>query len=140
MTLASRSRFERTVRSTLLVFSVIGIAASFAAHIEAVMGTDPRTTFKHLWTFQLLLLLVFLPVIVRIFQRRSFAHILNPPRWLRCLLYGALAYYAVNFYWFLFWAAEHLDAAMTWRVVSAGWILLFLTAIAFYDPKKPRML
>lgn len=136
MTISARHKFERWLRSALLVLSVIGIGGSFAAHIESVFGVDPRSTFKEMWTFQLLLLVVLLPLIIRIFRQRSFAHLLRPPRWLKLAIYAMLAYYAINFYWFLFWAAEHLDAAMTWRVVSAGWMMLFLLAIAFYDPRQ----
>lgn len=123
------------MRLPFLFASLIGTIASLAAHIEALMGIDPRKTFKEMWVFQLLLLLVLIPIVVRIFEKRSVTHLLDPPRWIKFSLYVLLAYYAFNFYWFLFWAAEHLDAAMTWRVISAGWVLLFTIAVAFYDTR-----
>ena len=121
------------VRLPLLVVSVVGLFASAAAHIEALAGTDPRKTFKEMWVFQLLLLLVLVPIIIRIFQTKSFAAVLHPKRLTKFVLYALLGYYAINFYWFLFWAAEHLNASMTWRVISAGWVLLFAVAAAFYN-------
>ena len=123
------------LRSTLRVLSIIGIVASLAAHIEALLGVDPRDTFKQMWTFQLLLLVVLMPIVFRIFRERSFARVVHPNRWLRIFMWGMLCYYAATFYWFLFWAAEHLDPAKTWRMVSAGWILLFLIAFCFYETK-----
>jgi hypothetical protein len=126
------------LRSTLRGISMIGIVASLAAHIEALMGVDPRDTFKQIWTFQILLLFLLLPIVFRIFRERSLARVLHPTGWLKFVTWGMLCYYAATFYWFLFWAAEHLDPTKTWRMVSAGWILLFLVATCFYETKpKP---
>lgn len=126
---------EKLFRVPLLVMSVAGLLASLTAHIEAIFGRDPRHTFRDMWVFQLMLIIVLLPLMVDIFRKKSFAHLLTPSRRMKYLIYLALAYYTVNFYWFLYLAAEHLDPAMTWRVVTAGWVLLFLIAAAFYDPR-----
>lgn len=128
--------FKNWLRLPLLILSFFGILASLAVHIEAVCRIDPQSTFKEIWVFQLLLLVVLLPIIIEIFKKRSFTNIMHPHKWMKFLIYLVLAYYAVNFYWFLFWAAEHLDPTMTWRVVSAGWLLLFCVAAGFYEVKK----
>lgn len=133
MTLPAKA--AKLFRMPLLVISVGGLLASLTAHIEALFGHDPRDTFREMWAFQLVLIIVLLPVIAEIFRKKSFAHVLTPSRRMKHLIYLMLAYYAVNFYWFLYLAAEHFDAAMTWRVVTAGWVLLFLIAAAFYDPR-----
>ena len=43
-----------------------------------------------------------------------------------------LAYYGVNFYFFVYWSSDNLSAAVTWRMFSAGWILIFSVAAAYY--------
>ncbi|MBV8895996.1 MAG: hypothetical protein JO051_05780 [Acidobacteriaceae bacterium] len=131
-----RRKAKKLFRTPLLVISVAGLLGSLAAHIEAIFGLDPRHTFREMWVFQLALLVVLVPLIIEIFRKKSFAKILTPSRRMKYLIYTVLAYYAVNFYWFLYWAAEHMNASMTWRVVSAGWLLLFLIAAAFYGDER----
>jgi hypothetical protein len=133
--MALTGKAEKWFRMPLFVISLLGLLASIAAHIEALFGIDPRNTFREMWTFQLALLVVIFPLIVKLFRKKSFAKLLNPSRRMKYLIYLVLAYYALNFYWFLYWAAEHLDSAMTWRVVSAGWVLLFLVATVFYEER-----
>jgi hypothetical protein len=135
MAVTLRQRIKKSIRLPLLIASFFGIFSSLAAHIEAICGIDPRSSFRDMWIFQLLLLVVLIPIIIEIFRKRSFMNIMHPHKSMRVLIYIVLAYYAVNFYWFLFWAAEHLDPAMTWRVVSAGWVLLFCIAAGFYDAR-----
>ncbi|HEX4168322.1 MAG TPA: hypothetical protein VHZ55_22895 [Bryobacteraceae bacterium] len=114
-----------------LAASLFGIAVSLWAHLEALGGRDPDREVKEFWVFQLILFALLLPIVVEMFTRRDQA-IFRSPRWMRNVLYFLLAYYGVNFYVFLYWTVDDLSSAGTWRMFSAGWLLLFGLAAAYY--------
>ena len=112
--------------------SLFGLAVSLWAHLETLGGLDPDRQMAQFWLFQLLLLALLLPIAVEMFSRREHQEIFRSPRWMRNVLYALLAYYSLNFYVFLYWSVDNLTSAGTWRMFSAGWILLFALAAVYY--------
>ena len=116
----------------LSMVSMVGFFISLWAHLEALTGRDPGIKFGAFWQFQLLLFSLLLPLIVELFSTRNPSRILRSPRWMKIVLYLFLAYYGLTFYVFLYWSVNHLNSSATWRMFSAGWLLLFgLTAVYY---------
>jgi hypothetical protein len=116
----------------LLGAALIGIAISLWAHVVSLLGIDPGAHFRGFWVFQLLLFVLMLPIAIELFRRQPDGGILRSPRWMRRILFALLLYYGINFYVFLYWSSNHLSAAVTWRMFSAGWLLLFTVAAVYY--------
>jgi hypothetical protein len=117
---------------TLFALSVAGLVVSFIAHLDALFGFDPGNQFRGFWIFQLILFIVFVPVMIELFRGRQPANILRSPRWMRVVLWLLLAYYGVHFYFFLYWSAIHVSSVSTWLMFSSGWLLLFFLAVVYY--------
>ena len=113
--------------------SFVGLAIAIWAHLVALSGRDPRVGFRWIWIVQLLLLCLLLPIALAVFRGRTLRELFHPPRWMRLTIFWLLTYYGVHFYLFVFVAAEHLTSVATWRMFTAGWILLFAFAAAFYN-------
>jgi hypothetical protein len=116
----------------LFAMSVAGLAVSFCAHIDTLFGFDPGSQFRGFWIFQLMLLILFVPMITELFRGGEPANILRSPPWMRVVLYALVVYYGVNFYVFLYWSSSHLSSVVTWRMFSSGWLLLFFLAAVYY--------
>jgi hypothetical protein len=112
--------------------SVAGVGAGLWAHAVSLAGVDPQTIFKKLWIFQLVLFVLLLPMAARALKRGVHSDPFGLPRKEWQILTVLLVYYAAHFYFFMIMAAEHLRAALTWQMFSAGWILLFLMAAFYY--------
>ncbi len=116
----------------LLAVAVLGLAVSLWAHLEAVAGIDPGSRFRYIWTSQLILFALLLPLLVELFRHNSGFEVLRSPQWMRRTLYALLCYYGFHFYLFLYWSADHVSSCATWRMFSSGWLLLFGIAAVFY--------
>ncbi len=127
------SRLSPGILSVPLVIALLGLGVSFWAHLEAIAGIDPGRHFSYLWTSQLILFALLIPLVVELFRRNAGLEVLRSPQWMRRTLYALLCYYGLNFYLFLYWSADHLDSCATWRMFSSGWLLLFGIAAVFYQ-------
>jgi hypothetical protein len=96
------------------------------------MGIVPSYGDGKLWALQILLLVLLAPVAVELFSTRNPAALFRSTRWMRIGVYTLLAYYGLHFYFFLYWSANHLSSQATWRMFSAGWILLFALVSVYY--------
>jgi hypothetical protein len=123
---------QKPIFLTLCAVSVAGVGAGLWAHAVSLAGVDPQSIFQKLWIFQLVLFFLLLPMIVRALQRGVQADPLGLPRVEWRILGALLVYYAAHFYFFIIMAAEHLRAALTWQMFSAGWILLFMLSTFYY--------
>jgi hypothetical protein len=112
--------------------SVAGVGAGLWAHAVSLAGVDPQTLFQKLWIFQLVLFVLLLPPLVQAVRRGVRSDPFGLPRREWRILGVLLVYYAAHFYFFMVMAAEHLRAALTWQMFSAGWILLFMLATFYY--------
>jgi hypothetical protein len=130
MTYSSRSLFEY-VLAVPLACSLLGLALSFWAHVETWVS-DAETELKDFWILHLMLFALLMPVAVEVLSRKSFSVLLRAPRPFRLTVYALLAYYALNFYFFMYWSVDHLTSAATWRMMSSGWLLLFSIAALYY--------
>ena len=102
------------------------------AHFETLAGIDPGAKFRGFWLFQLILFALLLPMMVELFFLKNYAQILRSPRWMKFSLYALLVYYGLQFYFFLYWAADHLTSRATWKMFTAGWLLLFSMSAVYY--------
>jgi len=118
---------------SFLILSLLGFSVSLWAHLETLAGIDPAARHRGIWIVQLVLLGLVLPILFEIFHCRNPFEILRSPRWMQVALYTLLAYYGLNFYVFLYWSVDHLTSCATWRMFSAGWLLLFGLAAVYYD-------
>jgi predicted membrane channel-forming protein YqfA (hemolysin III family) len=80
----------------------------------------------------LVLFFLLLPMGVRAVRRGVKTDPFNLPRKEWQILAVLLVYYAAHFYLFMFMAAEHLRASLTWQMFSAGWILMFMLSTFYY--------
>jgi len=112
--------------------SVAGVGAGLWAHAVSLAGVDPQSLFQKLWIFQLVLFVLLLPPAVRAVRRGVRSDPFGLPRREWRILGVLLVYYAAHFYFFMIMAAEHLRAALTWQMFSAGWILLFMLTTFYY--------
>ena len=112
--------------------SVAGVGAGVWAHAVSLAGVDPQSLFGKLWIFQLVLFILLLPMGVRALRRGVKTDPFNLPRKEWQILGALLVYYAAHFYFFMFMAAEHLRASLTWQMFSAGWILIFMLSTFYY--------
>ena len=126
----------RTVFGYLLAIpfgcSCIGFALSLWAHGLTWAGGSPQAFFPDLWVLHLALFFLLVPLILEIVVRKNLSAGLRIAHGARIVLYSLLAYYCLNFYGFLYWSAEHLTSSATWRMMSAGWLLLFAIAGFYY--------
>ena len=126
-----------------LALSLCGLAVALWAHIVALCGLDPGSLIHDFWLCQLLLSVLIVPIPVELVRKKSPEAVFRSPPWMRYVLYLLLAYYGANFYFFLYWSSDHLDASITWRMFSSGWLLLFaLTAVHYavrYQESKGRL-
>jgi hypothetical protein len=97
-----------------------------------MLGTDPQVRFHDLWIVQLVLFFLLLPLAWRVMRRgvKTDPFDISKRRWR--VLYGLLVYYAVHFYVFMAVAAQELRGEYTWRMFSAGWLLLFSLTSLYY--------
>ncbi|MGC2661492.1 MAG: hypothetical protein WA324_26360 [Bryobacteraceae bacterium] len=110
-----------------------GILLSLWAHVLSLFGLDPRTYFHWTWLVQLVLLMLLIPILVHILRRGLDGVRLFPvPHWQKRLLVGLIVYYTLHFYLFIWLASDHLESYMTWRMYSAGWLLLFTVCAMYY--------
>jgi hypothetical protein len=93
---------------------------------------DPGVLFSGIWTLELLLPALVLPIGIEMVAKRNAGSALRAPRWMTRLLYVLLIYYGLNFYVFLYWSVDHLDSCATWRMFSSGWLLLFGVSAVYY--------
>lgn len=112
--------------------SLVGAGAAVWAHAVSMVGIDPQSLFHHLWWFQLVLVALLLPVIVRMLRKGVNHNPLGIPKRFQGGLYALLFYYGIQFYVFLMTASDHLSSDYTWRMFSAGWLLLFTLTATFY--------
>lgn len=115
--------------------SVTGVGASVWAHAVSLIGVDPQSVFQKLWVFQLILLFLLVPLGIEAIRRGVRVDPFGLPRVEWRILGALLVYYTGNFYFFIIRAAEHLRAALTWQMFSAGWIFLFMLAAFYYWTK-----
>ncbi len=125
--------FYRLLLGLLFFLSLAGLGISIWAHGETWLGIDPGRRFQHAWIVQLALLGLLLPLAFELFSKRDMVRFLRSPAWMRVVLYSFLVYYGLNFYFFLYWAADHLTSLATWRMFSSGWLLLFGLATVYYE-------
>jgi hypothetical protein len=123
---------RKPILLTLCAISVAGVATALWAHAVSLAGVDPQTLFRKLWVFQLVLFALLLPLGVRALQRGVKHDPLGLPRVEWRVLSGLLVYYSGHFYFFMIMAEDHLRAALTWQMFSAGWILLFVMSAFYY--------
>jgi hypothetical protein len=116
----------------LLALSLCGLAVALWAHIVALRGMDPGSLIHDFWLCQLLLSVLIVPIPVELVRKKSAEIVFRSPPWMRYMVYLLLAYYGANFYFFLYWSSDHLDAAVTWRMFSSGWLLLFGQTASYY--------
>ena len=112
--------------------SVAGVGVGLWAHAVSLAGVDPQSVFRKLWIFQLLLFVLLLPLCTQVVRRGVSGDPFGLPRVEWRILGALLVYYAGHFYFFMIMAAEHLRAALTWQMFSAGWILLFMLTTFYY--------
>jgi hypothetical protein len=112
--------------------SVAGVGASLWAHAVSLAGVDPQSVFQKLWIFQPILLFLLLPLGIKAVRRGVRTDPFGLPRVEWRILGALLIYYAGHFYFFMIMAAEHLRAALTWQMFSAGWILMFMLTSFYY--------
>jgi hypothetical protein len=117
-----------------------GIALSIWAHILSFIGIDPRTRFPQIWIVELTLTAVLIPLVVVLFRRGLHEDPLRLSRWSWRLIFVLTAYYAFHFYLFIVRASDELTSDITWQMFSAGWILLFAVAFAFYRGVLTRLM
>ena len=123
---------RNTAIAAAFIGAVSGLVVSVWVHAAALAGIDPGGQIRGLWSMQLLLLVLILPLAADIFRSRTYTHILDVPGWMRAGVFCLLLYYGLNFYVFLYWSNDCLDSRATWRMFSAGWLLLFGVAIVYY--------
>lgn len=123
----------------LLLLSLVGLAVSVWAHVESLLGIDPGSRLRGFWLFQLLLFGLMMPIATELFRKQPDGGILRSPRWMRVTLYVLLFYYGIRFYVFLYWSVDHLSSAVTWRMFSSGWMLLFSVAAVYYEVRYAEM-
>jgi hypothetical protein len=123
---------QKPILLTLCAMSVAGVGASLWAHAVSLAGVDPQSLFQKLWIFQLILLFLLLPLGIRAIRRGVQADPFGLPRVEWRILGALVVYYAGHFYFFMIMAAEHLHAALTWQMFSAGWILMFMLTTFYY--------
>jgi hypothetical protein len=125
-------RWHRIALQVAFLLSLAGLGVSAWAHVLSLAGIDPGSLFRSFWLFQLILFGLLMPIIIELFHPQPAGGVLRSPRWMRMCLFALLGYYGANFYYFLYWSTNHLNAAATWRMFSAGWLLLFATAVVYY--------
>ena len=126
-------RLLRYAIGALRLVSLFGLAVAVLVHLATLFGIDPTVRFKGVWIFQIVLFFLLVPIMIELFRKKNHGSILRSPRWMTYSLYAALGYYALNFYVFLWWSVEHLNSRLTWRMFSAGWLLLFGISAVYYE-------
>ncbi len=131
-----RSHVYHCVSAVLGAVSFVGLITAASVHFATLCGVDPGLYLgphlKDFWVFQLILFGAILPILLELLVLKQYRDLLRSPHWMRVMLYILTGYYAISFYVFIILAAIHLDARQTWRMFSAGWILLFWVAVIFY--------
>ena len=118
---------------SLYLVCLAGLAVSIWAHVVSFMGIDPRQKYPGIWIVEVALTLILLPLVTAVFRRGIHEDPLRLSRRNWKLIIALTAYYAFHFYLFIARASEEeLTSDMTWHMFSAGWILLFTVAFAFY--------
>jgi hypothetical protein len=137
------NRLRTSAYHGILVFVYVlclaGLALSLWAHVLSFMGIDPRTKFPLIWTVELTLTAILMPLVVALFRRGLREDPLRLSRLSWKLIVILTAYYAFHFYLFVERASEELTSDITWQMFSAGWILLFALAFAFYRGVLTRL-
>ncbi|MGA7409131.1 MAG: hypothetical protein WBW33_01525 [Bryobacteraceae bacterium] len=117
---------------SLCLACLAGLAVSIWAHLVSFMGIDPREKFPRIWIVELTLMLILLPLVTAVFRRGIHGDPLRLSRLSWKLVIALTVYYSFHFYLFVARASDELTSDMTWHMFSAGWILLFTVALAFY--------
>jgi hypothetical protein len=103
------------------------------AHVVSLLTKDPRDYFGLTWLVQLILLALLLPILVEVLRRGLEGVRLFPaPHWQKRMLLVLIVYYTFHFYIFVWAASDHVESYMTWRMYSAGWLLLFTLCAVYY--------
>jgi hypothetical protein len=128
----------RALCGALLAVCLGGIAVSLVLNVGALAGIDWKRQSEVFWICQGMLIVVYLPICIEMILTRNYRHIFQPRRWQRRLLSIIALYYVASFYWFLYRAADNLQAHFTWQMVSAGMILAFSIAAIHYSIRYSR--
>jgi len=123
----------------LYILCLVGLGLSIWAHVVSFLGIDPRTRFPLIWIVELTLTAILLPLVVALFRRGLREDPLRLSRLSWKLIVALAAYYTFHFYLFIVRASEELTSEITWQMFSAGWILLFALAFAFYRGVLARL-
>jgi hypothetical protein len=90
--------------------------------------------FHWTWVVQLILLTLLIPIMIEIMRTRlAGIHLFPAPHWQKRLLVALIVYYTLQFYLFIWLASDHLESYATWRMYSAGWLLLFTLCAIYYS-------
>jgi hypothetical protein len=82
----------------------------------------------------MVLLALLIPIMIEIFRTRlAGIHLFPAAHWHKRLLIALIAYYTLQFYLFVWLASDHLESYITWRMYSAGWLLLFTLCAIYYS-------
>jgi hypothetical protein len=126
------SRLYAALMAMLLAMSLTGLWVSLWAHVESLAGDDPGFLLRKFWAWQFVLFLLITPLVIEMLATKRVRELMRSPRWMRLAVYGVMLYYGVNFYVFLYWSVNHLDSSATWRMFSAGWLVLFSLTSVYY--------
>jgi hypothetical protein len=139
----ANSRAEQlrsAVAALFFCLSCGGLTVALWAHIVSLLGNDPRLYFHWTWLVQLILLALLVPIMVEIIRTRlAGIHLFPAAHWHKRLLVALIVYYTLQFYLFIWLASDHLESYVTWRMYSAGWLLLFTLCAIYYSVRmRPR--
>jgi len=85
-------------------------------------------------------LALLIPILLELLRGGLHGLRLFPVRsWQKRLLIALLIYYTIQFYLFIWLASDHLQSYMTWRMYSAGWLLLFTLSAIYYSVRVRPM-
>jgi hypothetical protein len=105
---------------------------SLWAQAVSLAGLDPREYFPKIWIVEPSLTLVVWPLVLAVFRNGVRENPLRLPAKAQSTLVCLMFYYVFQFYRFLYHASTQLRSSDTWQMFSAGWIVLFTTALIYY--------
>lgn len=133
-------RLRAAIAALFFCVACGGVAIALWAHIVSLFGLDPRLFLHWTWVVQLVLLALLVPILVEILRGGLQGFRLFPIRsWQKRLLMALIVYYTLQFYLFIWLASDHLESYMTWRMYSAGWLLLFVLSAIYYSARARPM-
>jgi hypothetical protein len=139
----ARSLIERLRSGVAALFfglACAGVGIALWAHIVSLFRTDPRLYFHWTWVVQLVLLALLVPILAETLRAGlTGVHVFPAERWQKRVLIVLIVYYTFQFYFFIWLASDHLESYMTWRMYSAGWLLLFTLSAIYYSVRARPM-